>query len=263
MFEEIFILSSSFIAIVLFVLSLSKISMLNAISHKLSKLRIGNYRENVGRQLTSSGNPARLTPDKFISLRLLCALTFFSITSVFFKKVCASSVIAGFLGSFLPCVWLREKLAQRHFAIKKQLTYFLDLFVLSVEAGLDFISALNCILRKVGKGALHEEFSLLLHEIRMGKTRKTAMEDMRSRVNLPELSSLITSLIQADMFGVGLGKILRVQSDELRRKQAEMAEKLAMQAPVKLLIPLIGFIFPAVFIVLLGPILLKLLTGGF
>ena len=262
MFEEIFIPTTFFIATVLFVLSLRETSILSAISYQLSKLRIENYRESVRKQLTSSGNPGKLTPDKFITLRLLCALIFFFVMSIFFKKV-SIALVSGILASFFPCIWLREKLAKRHFAIRKELPYFLDLFVLSVEAGMDFISALNCILEKIGRGALHEEFSLMLHEIRMGKMRREAMEDMRKRANLPELSSLITSLVQADMFGVGLGKILRVQSGELRRKQAEMAEKLAMKAPVKLLLPLIGFIFPAVFIVLLGPILLQLLSGGF
>ena len=263
MFKEIFILTTSFAATVIFVLFLSQISILNAMTYQLSKLRIPNYRQSVGKQLTSSGNPGRLTPDKFISLRLLCGLIIFFLTSIFLREVCIISLITGVFASFLPSIWLREKLAKRHLAIRKQLPYFLDLFVLSVEAGMDFISALNCILEKVGRGALHEEFSLMLHEIRMGKMRREAMEDMRNRVNLPELSSLTTSLIQADMFGISLGKILRVQSEELRRRQSETAEKLAMKAPVKLLLPLVGFIFPAVFIVLLGPILLQLLWGGF
>ena len=263
MFEEIFIISISFIAAALFAVSSSQISILDGVSRRLGRLKIGNYRESVRKQLVSAGNPGELSADKFISIRLLCGLTIFFLASALFKKICFAGIGAGIFASFLPSVWLKEKLTQRQFAIRKQLPYFLDLFVLSVEAGLDFISALNCILEKVGSGALHEEFSLMLHEIRMGKMRGTAMEDMRKRVNLRELSSLIISLIQSDMFGIPLGKTLRIQSEELRRKQAEMAEKLAMQAPVKLLIPLLGFIFPAVFIVLLGPILLKILSGGF
>ena len=263
MFEEIFILSTSFAAIVLFVLSISEISILNVISYQISKLKIGSYRESVRKQLVSAGDSERLTPDMFITLKLLCAVTVFFLTCVFLGKVSVVSVIAGLFASFIPSIWLREKLARRQFAIRKEMPYFLDLLVLSVEAGMDFISALNCILEKVGRGALYEEFSLMLHEIRMGKMRREAMEDMRKKVNLPELSSLVTSLIQADMFGMSLGKTLRVQSQEVRRRQSERAEKLAMKAPVKLLLPLVGFIFPAVFIVLLGPILLQLLSEGF
>ena len=125
---------------------------------------------------------------------------------------------------------------------------------------MEFIPALEVILEKVETGALKEEFSILLNRIKMGKMRRDALEDMRSNLDLPELSSVLSALIRTDMLGTAPGKILRIQADTVRRKQADRAEKLAMQAPVKLLIPLIGFIFPAVFIVLLGPILLQLIS---
>lgn len=266
---EILILSFSFLTVVLLVFSISQIvtastpkNLLNTLSYQLSKLKIKGHRGKIRRELLSAGVSDKLSPDTFLSLQILCGVIFFLFANLLLREISICPFIAACIAFFIPAMWLKNKLTKRHLTIRRELPYFLDLFLLSVQAGLDFNTSLDCILEKVRGSALHEEFSLMQREIKMGKTRRQAMEDMRKRVNLQELSSLIGALIQADTFGVGLGKILRIQSDDLRRKRLDRAEKLAMQAPVKMLFPLIGFIFPACFIILLGPILLQLLSGG-
>jgi len=158
-----------------------------------------------------------------------------------------------------PALWLRSVLADRHRKIQKSLPFVLDLLTLSVEAGLDFMSAMQ---RIVGRGkidALGEELLRVLREIQLGKTRRNALKDMADRVDQQDLRSVINSLVQADELGVGIASILRIQADQMRQRRFERAEKMANEAPVKMLFPLVAFIFPAVFLVLLGPIVLQIL----
>jgi tight adherence protein C len=130
---------------------------------------------------------------------------------------------------------------------------------LSVEAGLDFMSAMQRIVERGKIDALGEELVRVLREIQLGKTRRNALRDMGERVNQKDLRSVINALVQADELGVGIGSILRIQSDQMRQRRFERAEKKANEAPVKMLFPLVAFIFPAVFLVLLGPIVLQIL----
>lgn len=255
MFKEITILIAGFVS-----MTLLAISLMPGINSCLNNLKIDNYRRRIKNQLSSAGSPQYLIPETFITLKLISAVVFLMLTSVCFGKINTISLLAGILGFSLPSLWLRKKISQRRDELRRHLPYFLDILVLAIEAGMEFIPALEVILEKVETGALKEEFSILLNRIKMGRMRRDALEDMRSKLDLPELSSVLSALIQTDMLGTAPGKILRIQADTVRRKQADRAEKLAMQAPVKLLIPLIGFIFPAVFIVLLGPILLQLIS---
>ncbi len=158
-----------------------------------------------------------------------------------------------------PGLWLKGALKERHRRIQKSLPYVLDLLTLSVEAGLDFMSAMQRIVQRGKIDALSEELVRVLREIQLGKTRRVALKDMGDRVDQPDLRSVINSLVQADELGVGIGSILRIQSDQMRMRRFERAEKMANEAPVKMLFPLVAFIFPAVFLVLLGPIVLQIL----
>lgn len=161
------------------------------------------------------------------------------------------------LFAVMPGLWLRGELKKRHMSIAKALPFVLDLLTLSVEAGMDFISALqrNCQTRKMDP--LNEELLRMTHEIKLGSSRREALQNMASRVNQSDLGSLAHSLIQADEFGVSIGAILRIQSDQLRSRRFDRAEKLAAEAPTKMLGPLMLCIFPAVFIILLGPVLIQ------
>lgn len=163
----------------------------------------------------------------------------------------------------LPDIWLRGAVKRRHFAIQKALPFVLDLLTLSVEAGMDFISALqrNCRLRRLDP--LNEELLRMTKEIQVGRSRREALKDMAKRVGQSDLRSVAHALVQADELGVSIGAMLRIQSDQLRARRFDRAEKLAAEAPVKMLGPLMLCIFPAVFIILLGPVLTQAMKGVF
>ncbi|MBI3271011.1 MAG: type II secretion system F family protein [Planctomycetes bacterium] len=162
-----------------------------------------------------------------------------------------------FLGVFYPMIWLRDQVLRRHNKIRRVLPFCMDLLTLSVEAGLDFAAALSRIITKLPAGPLADEVGLTLRELRMGKTRKEAFRDLANRIALDEVTNLCAALIQVEEIGASLGHILRVQAEELRQRRFRRAEKAAMEAPVKMLFPLIAFIFPTVFVVIFGPIIIR------
>jgi tight adherence protein C len=136
----------------------------------------------------------------------------------------------------------------------------LDLLTVSVEAGLGFDQALLKIVEKT-KGPLTEECIRVLHEIRIGKARRDALREMGKRTGVEDLQTFVAAIIQADQLGVSIGNVLRIQSRQLRQKRRQKAEEKAQKAPVKMLIPMILFIFPSLFILLLGPGVLQLIDN--
>ena len=150
----------------------------------------------------------------------------------------------------------------RHKSIQGALPFVLDLLTLSVEAGLDFMTSLQRNIQRRSIDPLGEELIRVVREIQLGKTRIQALRALAVRVGLSDLRSVVNSLVQADELGVSIGSILRIQSDQMRQRRFENAEKLANEAPVKMLFPLMAFIFPAVFLILLGPIIARLLQEG-
>ena len=175
-------------------------------------------------------------------------------------ELCLLGVI---LFALQPMMWLKGAVKKRHLAIMKALPFVLDILTLSVEAGMDFISALqrNCASRRMD--ALNEELLRMTKEIQVGSSRKEALQNMAKRCGLPDLKSVANALIQADELGVSIGSILRIQSEQLRSRRFDRAEKLANEAPTKMLGPLMLCIFPAVFIILLGPVLAQAMKGMF
>lgn len=166
------------------------------------------------------------------------------------------------LGWIFPDLWLYRTIKARHLSIMKALPFVLDILTLSVEAGMDFISALarNCKSRKMDP--LNEELLRMTKEIQIGVTRREALNNMAERVKERNLKIVANSLIQADELGVSIGSILRIQSEQLHSRRFDRAEGLAAQAPVKMLGPLLLCIFPAVFIILLGPLLMQAMKGS-
>ena len=154
-----------------------------------------------------------------------------------------------------PLLWLRTSLKTRHRSIQRALPFVLDLLTLAVEAGLDFMSALQRNCERRAPDPLNEELIRMIREIQLGTQRRQGLRNMALRVNLPDLRSVCNALIQADELGVSIGAMLRIQADQLRQRRFDRAEKLANEAPVKMLAPLIFCIFPAVFIILLAPML--------
>jgi tight adherence protein C len=161
--------------------------------------------------------------------------------------------IAGFLG---PDVFLTARLRSRREAIRAELPDALDLLAVSVEAGLGFDGAVTKLTEHM-EGPLVQEFSLTLNQIRIGESRPVALKKMAERVSAPELSSFVRAVIQADQLGISLGRILRVQAADARNRRQAAAEEKAMKAPIKMLFPTVLFIFPAMFLVILGPAILN------
>ena len=166
--------------------------------------------------------------------------------------------MAACIGYIIPEQLLKSKWNGRRKAVIKNLPDALDLLTVSVEAGLSFDGALVKVVEK-SDNVLANEFKKVISETQMGKSRREALRDMSERLNVEELSTFINSLIQADTLGVSISKVLRIQSQQMRQKKRQMIEEKAMKAPVKMLIPMVLFIFPTIFIVLLGPAAIQIM----
>ena len=175
------------------------------------------------------------------------------------NKIVGLSMIAFVVGLIIPILLVNQKIAARKLSMQKDLPDVLDLLTVSVEAGLAFDGALAKLAEKM-KGALVDEFKRVLQEIRMGVTRREALISLGKRCNVADLSLFTASLIQADQLGVSIGNVLRVQSVSMRQKRKQRAEEKAMKAPIKMMFPLVLFIFPTIFIVLLGPAMIQIMT---
>jgi len=175
------------------------------------------------------------------------------------------TTLLGVLGFYLPLIWLGRKIKRRQGEILKALPDALDLLTVTVEAGLGFDAAMNMVTEK-WDNELSWAFARTIAEIRMGKGRRAALRDMADRAEVPELTSFVAAIIQADQLGVSIARVLRIQSEQMRIRRRQRAEELAQQAPIKMLIPLTFLIFPAILVVLLGPAIPKLrdvfVTGG-
>jgi tight adherence protein C len=182
--------------------------------------------------------------------------------SVWLRLGAGASLLCALAGAGYPLLWLRDRVRARHRAIARALPYGLDLLTLSVEAGLDFPAALAKVVDKGRSGPLADELSVVLKELRLGKTREEALRNLARRVDLPALTSFVQALIHADRMGTPLGKVLRILSTQLRIERSQRAEKLANEAPVKLLLPLVLFIFPTLFLMLFGPLGHHVLLDG-
>ena len=210
------------------------------------------------RKIGSAGLDEVLTVEQYLGLVILSPIVGLSIMLILIATGSGFlGIVLGAMLSFWPSLWLKSSVAKRHLEIMKALPNLLDLLTLSVEAGKDFLSALRDILAKRKRDALTEEFSRALQEIQLGKKRQVALREMAERVHQPELMSVVGSIVQADEMGVSIGQLLKIQSDQLRMKRFALAEKLANETPVKILFPVVVFIFPAVLLLLLAPIMMQ------
>jgi tight adherence protein C len=230
-------------------------------------------------RLSLAGRPGNLTVNGFISIKLVLGVVSGVLGFMLFSLIGATvpvlpvphilgtvvlASMVGVGGYLFPDLWLRQKVQGRQKEIRLSLPNALDLLTISVEAGLGFDAALVRVTEKY-KNALTEEFTQVLNEVRLGRARLEALDDMGRRVAVEELHSFIQALIQSEQLGVGIAKVLRIQSEEMRRKRRQRAEEQAAQASLKMLFPMIIFIFPTIFIVLMGPAVLLVLhsfSGG-
>ena len=223
--------------------------------------------DDIRRNLALAGKPNNLTVNDFLGLKLAGAI-FVGIGATFLAITLGAPTIAlliapvggATLGFFLPNIWLRDKIKKRQNEIQLALPDVLDLLVVCVEARLGFDSAMQKVTEKYDN-ALTREFAQIIREVRLGKPRREALRDMVERTQVGDVSSFIAAIIQADQLGVSISRILSIQSEQMRIKRRQRAEKLAHQAPIKMLIPMALFMLPTIYLVILGPMAPKLLGG--
>ena len=221
-------------------------------------------RQELQNKLDLAGRPGNLTPEDFGAIRIVGAavlaavglLLGFLLQNTTYLVI--TLVLGAILGYFAPQLWLQQKVDARRTEIQKSLPDAMDLLVIAVDAGLGFDAALARVTDKY-KNALSEEFAKVLREVNLGRPRLEAMDEMGRSSGVEDLHNFIQAVIQSEQFGTGIGKILRIQADEMRRKRRQRAQEKAAQATLKMMLPMVGCIFPTLWIVLLGPAALILL----
>lgn len=234
--------------------------LLNRLKFIGSRLRFRAYRERTEVRLLHGGRPGRMGPDEFVAFKLLLALLcgLATLPIAMFESWLILPIIACF-GAVLPDVWLSSVIRKRQKAIRKELPFALDLLTLSVEAGMDFIQALENVARNSRPGPLRGELEMMHREIQLGMRRSDALKGLDRRVGVTEVSSVVTFLVQSEEVGSSLGPVLRILADETRARRFAIAEKEAAKAPVKIILPLVVFIFPSIFLIIAGPIILRVM----
>jgi tight adherence protein C len=222
------------------------------------------YHEKVRARLQASGNSSHDAVDRFIAIKVVgIALAPVMLLLVFgplgmsgMMGLIAGGLLAAVL-AYGPDAILNRRVEERQHDIRTKLPDVLDLLVISVEAGLGFEQALDRTVSSV-PGALTQEFARMLGEVRAGASRADAMRSMEKRTDVPELRSFVLAILQADAFGVSIGRVLRAQADEMRIKRRQMAQEKAQKAPVKMMIPMVFCVFPALFVVVIGPAIINI-----
>ncbi len=222
--------------------------------------------ESTRHKLDLAGNPNNWSPADFFGVRIMAGIglgaLIFVVLSVaqvqFFPNRVLFTGIFVLLGFMLPALWLGNKISQRKNSVVKSLPDALDLLTICVEAGLGFDQAMQKVAEKWDDD-LSRSFARVLHEVRLGKLRREALRDMADRLDVSDVTSFIAAVIQAEQLGVSIAKVLRIQSDQMRIRRRQRAEEKAHQAPVKMLFPMVFLIFPAIWVVLLGPAVLQVM----
>jgi tight adherence protein C len=218
--------------------------------------------EGIGSRLLAAGLAQRFSATQFLAIKsgLAFGLVFMAVVVSFSTSpvgVILLGPTAAVFGFLLPDAFLSMKVRSRRETIRAQLPDVLDLLAVSVEAGLGFDGAIAKLTEHM-RGGLVEEFALTLGEIRIGESRQEALRKLTERVAVPEVAAFVRAVIQADQLGISLGRILRVQAADSRLRRQAAAEEQAMKAPIKMLFPTVIFIFPAMFLVILGPAFMNL-----
>jgi tight adherence protein C len=217
--------------------------------------------------IQQAGNPANLTPVMFSGMRMALFILLLVIAgAVTFgqgmpaSKALMYTAVGGVLGYLLPGMWLGQQIKKRKHNITKALPDALDLLTISVEAGLAFDLALTRVADK-WDNELSTEFKRALTDTRLGRSRRDALKEMAQRTGVDDVQTFVAAIIQAEQLGVSIGKILRIQSDQMRIRRRQRAEEAAHKAPILMLIPMAFLIFPSLFVVILGPAVPKLMTS--
>ncbi len=240
------------------------------LSNATARVTSTSFTQTTEKRLALAGNPGDLRVADWLGIKAVGAIVGAVLFFLLFLVIdimglplpipLVMIVVGGFLGYTLPEFWLGGRVRGRQNAILLQIPDALDLLTISVRAGLGFDGALAKVVEKL-HGPLTDEFRRALAEIRVGKPRRDALRDIVPRTEVPALTNFIGAIIQAEQLGVSISKVLQVQSEQLRIERRQRAEEMAAKAPIKMLFPLVGCIFPSLFIVILGPAIILIMIN--
>ena len=240
------------------------------ISGRMSRVASSSFTDRTEKRLALAGNPGSLRVADWLGIKaigaIVGAILFFLLFGVLgilgfpFLIGVLLGVVGGFFGYIAPEFWLGGRIKKRQKAILLMIPDALDLLTISVRAGLGFDAALSKVVEKL-PGPLSVEFRRALAEVRVGKARRDALRDIIPRTEVAPLTNFIGAIVQAEQLGVSISKVLQVQSEQLRIERRQRAEEQAAKAPIKMLFPLVGCIFPSLFIVILGPAIILIVLN--
>jgi tight adherence protein C len=240
------------------------------LSSGVSRITSSNFSERTEKRLALAGNPGDMRVADWLGIKAIGAIVGAILFFVLFVVIgvlgfpfligIVLAMIGGLFGYTLPEFWLGGRVRKRQHAILLMIPDALDLLTISVRAGLGFDAALAKVVEKL-PGPLSDEFRRALAEVRVGKARRDALRDIVARTEVVPLTNFIGAIIQAEQLGVSISKVLQVQSEQLRIERRQRAEEQAAKAPIKMLFPLVGCIFPSLFIVILGPALILIMIN--
>ena len=226
---------------------------------RVGRLTPRNYLDQIHRKLLLSGLTGTMRAEEFVvaqvastGLLTMAALLYAALGNPSGRVALLLIILAPVTGLLLPTAWLSRKVGERQGAILKDLPDTLDLLAISVEAGMGFEGALAIVCQHF-HSPLAEEFARTLHEMELGLPRRDAFQNLKRRTEVPELSNFVLALLQADALGIPIGRVLKTQATEMRNKRRQWAREKAAKLPVKMLFPLVLFVFPAIMVVILGP----------
>src|SRR3954451_3096575 len=245
--------------------------LVGRLSGSVSKVASTSFTQQTEKRLALAGNPGNMRVADWLGIKAIGAIVGAAIFTLLFVfpgvigfipfPISFVMIPVGLMfGYTIPEFWLGGRVKKRQKAILLQIPDALDLLTISVRAGLGFDGALGKVVEKL-KGPLTEEFRRALAEIRVGKPRRDALRDIVGRTEVTALTNFIGAIIQAEQLGVSISKVLQVQSEQLRIERRQRAEEMAAKAPIKMLFPLVGCIFPSLFIVILGPAIILIIIG--
>jgi tight adherence protein C len=240
------------------------------LSGSVARITSTSFADRTEKSLALAGNPGDLRVADWLGIKAVVAIIFGIVFFLLFAVVnilgmqfllgVGMSLLGVVIGYIAPEFWLGRRIKARQKAILLMIPDTLDLLTISVRAGLGFDAALAKVVEKL-KGPLSDEFRRALAEVRVGKSRREALRDIIPRTEVPPLTNFIGAIIQAETLGVSISKVLQVQSEQLRIERRQRAEEQAAKAPIKMLFPLVGCIFPSLFIVILGPAIILIVKN--
>jgi tight adherence protein C len=240
--------------------------IISVISFNLGGLITQNYRKKQQKKLTAAGFNFAINADQFFAAKVLGAIFCIAVSMIIFSPLGSPPtpflIVAGLLGFFYVDIWLRDQTQLRQRTILKSFPFYLDIMTLSLEAGLNVNSALQQAVDKSMDGPLRVEFGRVLRDVRSGRTRAEAFQDFAGRVQLAPVTNWVSAVVHAEKQGANLAPLLRAQAEQRRVERFQRAEKLAMEAPVKMLGPLILCIMPCTFLIIGFPIAMKFVGQG-